>query len=91
MPAAQPDDTSVRLGFHGAAVVDHGLLAPFDGDTGFEYEGALIDAGDSGQGLPKAARAWLDTELRDRLDEAAAWQVVDGDDGGRTTPRSTTR
>ena len=73
----QPDDTSVRLGFHGAAVVDHGLLPPFDGDTGFEYEGALIDAGDSGEGLPKAARAWLDTELRDRLDEAAAWQVVE--------------
>jgi hypothetical protein len=75
----QPDDTSVRSGFHDAEIVDRGLLAPFGGDTGFEYEGALVDAGASGRGLSPDAREWLNTELGRRLEESALRQVIEAD------------
>ncbi len=74
-----PDDTSVRLGFHDAEVVDRGLLEPFAGDTGFEYEGALVDPEATGRGLSPAARDWLDTKLLPRLEESAARQIVEPD------------
>ncbi len=73
----QPDDSAARLGFREAAVVDRGLLEPFRGDTGFEYEGALTDANESGRPLGKEAQDWLDTALGARLDEAATWQLVE--------------
>jgi hypothetical protein len=84
----QPDDTSVRLGFHQAEVVDRGLLVPFAGDTGFEYEGALIDADATGRGLSGDAREWLDTELRARLDETAGWQIVPAEDPEHYDPET---
>jgi hypothetical protein len=84
----QPDDTSVRLGFHDAAVVDHGLLEPFDGDTGFAYEGALVDAGAAGRGLPAEARNWLQIGLRDRLADTASWQLVATDRSERYDPET---
>jgi hypothetical protein len=76
----QPDDTSVRLGFRAAMVADAGMLAPFSGDTNFEYEGALVDPDDRGQRLPEAARQWFQSELRRALDDSAAWRVVDEED-----------
>ena len=82
----QPDDTSVRLGFHEAVVVDHGLLPPFAGDAGFEYEGALVDPASAGRGLPSDAREWLDVELRKRLDESASWRIEAPAESGAYDP-----
>ncbi len=84
----QPADTSVRLGFHDAAVVDQGLLEPYAGNAGFEYEGALVDAGASGRGLSADAKDWLETELRERLEATGSWQFVEADESGRYDPEN---
>ena len=67
----EPDAGEARLGLHAARVVDDGLLPPFDGGTGFEYEGPLVDVGSVGSPLTRPARIWFDREMTRLLDESA--------------------
>ena len=72
----EPDLEGGRMGFHAARVIDTGLLEPYQGDTGFEYEGALVDPGSEGAVLDRKATAWFGPGLRAVLDASAQRLVV---------------
>lgn len=82
----QPDADGGRLGYRASRIVNDGLLPPYRGDTGFEYEGALVDPDSRGQNLDDAARAWFSAGMTSRLQQAAARRVVDAEEPGDYLP-----
>lgn len=76
----QPDTDGGRLGYRASRIVNDGLLEPYRGDTGFEYEGALVDPDSRGQNLDDDARAWFSDGMTTRLQQAASRRVVDAEE-----------
>ncbi|MET0661794.1 MAG: hypothetical protein ABWZ42_01555 [Ilumatobacteraceae bacterium] len=67
----EPDLDGGRMGYHGARVVDTGLLEPLLGVPYFEYEGPLVDAQSQSVGLMPPAGAWFRDGMRTVLERTA--------------------